>query len=173
MDAWLDRTRQEIESAISGMTSRQLEASPEGKWSSAQILEHLGRAFGSTAKMLELQLASGKTPDQTAPNFRQRIANFLVIDLGHLPSGRTAPSMTTPQGNDGANSVNRILENLERMRLAIGDAERRWGTAKPIGIHPILGPLTSSQWRKFHFVHTRHHMRQVRERRSLARSATA
>lgn len=173
MDAWLDRTRHEIETAVAGMTPRQLEIAPEGKWSSAQILEHLARAFGSTAKMLEIQMAQGKSPDRTSPNFRQRIANFVVIDLGHLPSGRTAPSMTTPTGNDGANAVSRILENLERMRVAIGEAERRWGTGKPIGTHPILGPLTVSQWRKFHFVHTRHHMKQVRERRMMARSATA
>jgi hypothetical protein len=30
--------------------------------------------------------------------------------------------------------------------------------------HPFLGPLTASQWRKFHLVHGRHHARQIRER---------
>jgi hypothetical protein len=31
--------------------------------------------------------------------------------------------------------------------------------------HPILGPLTVDQWRKFHVVHTEHHVRQISQRR--------
>ncbi|MGZ4836286.1 MAG: DUF1569 domain-containing protein [Terriglobales bacterium] len=30
--------------------------------------------------------------------------------------------------------------------------------------HPFLGPLTADEWRKFHWVHGRHHTRQIRER---------
>ena len=28
--------------------------------------------------------------------------------------------------------------------------------------HPFLGPLTSDEWRRFHCVHGRHHLRQIR-----------
>jgi hypothetical protein len=31
--------------------------------------------------------------------------------------------------------------------------------------HPVLGPLTIYQWPKFHRVHTRHHMKQIRAMR--------
>jgi len=30
--------------------------------------------------------------------------------------------------------------------------------------HLFLGPLTANEWRKFHWVHGRHHARQIRER---------
>jgi len=29
----------------------------------------------------------------------------------------------------------------------------------------VLGPLTASQWRKFHWIHGRHHVKQISERR--------
>jgi hypothetical protein len=31
--------------------------------------------------------------------------------------------------------------------------------------HPILGPLTGGQWRKFHLVHGLHHVKQIRRLR--------
>jgi hypothetical protein len=30
--------------------------------------------------------------------------------------------------------------------------------------HPFIGPLTADQWRKFHWVHGRHHIRQMQDR---------
>jgi len=31
--------------------------------------------------------------------------------------------------------------------------------------HPVIGALTVDQWLKFHEVHTKHHIRQIRDRR--------
>jgi hypothetical protein len=53
------------------------------------------------------------------------------------------------------------------METGFNDCECRFGSATKILDHPILGPLTAEQWRKFHWVHGRHHARQIRERANL------
>jgi len=53
------------------------------------------------------------------------------------------------------------------MESGFDDCERRFGVTTKIMDHPLLGPLTASQWRKFHLVHGRHHAQQIRERGQL------
>ena len=38
------------------------------------------------------------------------------------------------------------------------------GTRTKVLKHPVIGPLSVDQWRKFHWIHTRHHARQILER---------
>jgi len=65
-----------------------------------------------------------------------------------------------------------VLETL-RLHLAAADdalsrCEARFGAGVKIANHPFLGPLTARQWRTFHWVHARHHMKQiVRLRRQM------
>jgi hypothetical protein len=49
------------------------------------------------------------------------------------------------------------------MDAGIKAAEERWGEG-PVAIHMILGPLNAKQWRKFHYVHGHHHVRQMKKR---------
>ena len=165
MSTWLANARQEIDMAVEGMKPEDFLRAPAGKWNTAQILEHLGRAFGSTAKMLELQLEAGAAPQIPSRTWKQRLAVFVVVTLGHLPRGYSAPPGTLPEGLDGLTAFMKLREALKRMDRALAEAESRWGKGR-IAVHPILGPLTAAQWRKFHFVHARHHMKQVRERRN-------
>ncbi len=50
------------------------------------------------------------------------------------------------------------------MGSGLDACERRFGARTKIMDHLFLGPLTASEWRKFHWVHGRHHARQIRER---------
>jgi hypothetical protein len=50
------------------------------------------------------------------------------------------------------------------MDVALDEAELRFGPSVPLMDHPVLGPLTIDQWRTFHWVHTRHHARQIGDR---------
>ena len=44
---------------------------------------------------------------------------------------------------------------------AISRCEARFGAGAKLANHPVLGPLTARQWRTFHLVHARHHMKQI------------
>jgi len=53
MDSCLEQLLNAITSATRGMTVEELTRHPEGKWSSAQILEHLYLTYTGTAKGFE------------------------------------------------------------------------------------------------------------------------
>ncbi len=160
MDPHLQRALDAIDAATRGMSGEQLAAHPEGKWSAAGILEHLAITFGSTARGLEKALASGQ-PKITPPTLYQRGAALLVANIGYFPPGRQAPEFTTPKGLDGETALKTIRENLVAMDGAITRCEECFGRGRKIANHPVLGPLSVPQWRKFHLVHTRHHMKQI------------
>jgi hypothetical protein len=50
---------------------------------------------------------------------------------------------------------------IVEMDAIIAQCEARFGRSSRLLDHPILGPLTAMQWRKFHFVHGRHHVKQL------------
>jgi hypothetical protein len=39
--------------------------------------------------------------------------------------------------------------------------ESEFGSHRKVLDHPILGPFSIAQWRKFHLVHGRHHVKQL------------
>lgn len=163
MDAWLERLQKEIAGATAGLDNKAWRRAPRGRWNSAQIVEHLGRSYGTTAKMLELALASGTPPEIREAKLQERLLRGLIVTLGIFPSGAQAPAMVTPTGQDGPAALKRAMANLERMQVALAGAEERWGKG-PIACHFRLGPMTAEQWRKFHYVHGLHHVKQMRKR---------
>ena len=173
METWLAKARQEIEEATAGMRDEDWRRAPDGKWTASHILEHLSLTFSGTAKMLEKRLAA-ETPEavrrRTSKEFVMQVALFMREEI---PEGRQAPAGVVPTGIEGEEALRRIREYLGVMGTRIDEAEKRWGSSGAIAVHPILGPLTADRWRKFHFIHTRHHMRQVRQRRGVALGSAA
>jgi len=53
---------------------------------------------------------------------------------------------------------------------ALTECAARFGVLVKVLDHPVLGPFSIEQWRKFHFVHGRHHVKQIRRRRAQAES---
>jgi len=164
MDLWLGRLREEIEEVTRQFSPSDWSRAPMGRWNSAQILEHLGRTYGTTAKMLELSVGTGAAPQVRAARLPELMLKILIVNLGVFPSGAKSPAAVTPKGDAGSVALQRALQNLERMDIAITKAGELWGNEKPIAMHPLLGPLTARQWRKFHYLHGNHHVRQIRTR---------
>jgi hypothetical protein len=134
------------------------------RWSVAEIVEHLSRAYSGTAKGFERCIEKG-TPLASGTTFKQRLSQFVLIELGLFPEGRQAPKHIVPTGDIDVGAVieaaGKNLEWLDRAAMAARDA---LGTGKMLD-HPILGALSVDQWLAFHVVHTHHHARQIRERR--------
>jgi hypothetical protein len=178
MDNYITKAMRLIDDSTAGLSEQELTESRDGKWSPAQVLEHLAKAFGGSAKAFELQLQSGELQPLRALTVKDRVGIFMICKLGYFPEGRKAPERTVPSDNPpGLVTLQRIKENLERAGRALDESEKKWGSRAQIFTHPVLGPLTVSQWRQFHLTHTRHHMKQVRERaaanraKALAKSA--
>ena len=163
MNSYLERLRHELEGAVAGAGADDLTKAPPGKWSSAQILEHLFLTYMHTNRGLERCLGQG-APLATRATLKDRFATLLVVNIGYLPAGRKAPERAVPQGMSPEEAQRAITPELQKMGLGLDDCERRFGARTKILDHPILGPLTAGEWRKFHWVHGRHHARQIRER---------
>lgn len=160
MTSKLSDLRTRLAEAIDGMTAEDLARHPEGKWSSAEILDHLNLTYRGTIKNCERCLAAGKSGasvDRTTKRWQRRV----VILLGYLPSGRRSPETVLPRGTPIAQLTTEIFENITRMDSVIAACDAQFGRGKSIAEHPILGPLTASEWRKFHWVHGTHHARQI------------
>jgi hypothetical protein len=163
MDSSLERLQQQLEDAIGSVSASALAEAPAGKWNAAQILEHLFLTYQNTNRGVEKCLQRG-APLATRATWKQRMAALLVVNLGYLPEGRKAPERVTPRGMAPEEVQRAIVSELRRMGSGLDDCERRFGARTKIMDHPFLGPLTAGEWRKFHWVHGRHHARQIRER---------
>ena len=135
-----------------------------GKWSVVEIVEHLTRAYSGTAKGFERCIEKG-APLATATTFKQRLQQFALINLGYFPEGRQAPKHIIPTGElDLSAVVDAVRRDLARLDASAAGTKQSLGSGKMLD-HPILGALTIDQWLKFHVVHTRHHAKQISERR--------
>ena len=164
MDSYLERLQQAIASSMHGMSDKDLIRRTEGKWSAGEVLEHLNLTYTGTSKGFERCLQAGK-PRGSVPTFRQRIATIAVIQFGYFPKGRKSPDHACPKGIPADKVVADIGPQIVAMDKIIAECEERFGSRKKMLDHPVLGPLTASQWRKFHWVHGQHHVKQILERR--------
>jgi hypothetical protein len=168
MDSYLERLHQAIASATKDMSSDQLTGRWEGKWSVAEVLEHLYLTYTGTQKAFERCLKAGK-PLGSVPTFKQRVAATAVTELGYFPTGRKSPEQVLPQGMSAEKILADIGPQIAAMDQVIAQCEERYGSRIKILDHPFLGPLTARQWRKFHLAHGRHHAKQIiKQRRSAA-----
>jgi uncharacterized protein DUF1569 len=164
MDTYLQRLQDAITAATHGMDAAALTQHPEGKWCAAQILEHLYLTYAGTMKGFERCVQEGRPLARTA-TLRERLSTFMVTSLGYFPEGRKAPERTVPRGMAAEEVVSAIREKLATMDELITRCETRFGRSTRILDHPVLGPLSARQWRKFHLVHGQHHVKQIRSLR--------
>jgi hypothetical protein len=101
------------------------------------------------------------------PTWTDRMKTCVVVGLGHMPGGRKAPKHSTPRGLPPEQVRREIGTKIAAMDAIIARAEERYGKETRLLDHPILGPLRGREWRKFHWVHGMHHVRQIERQRQV------
>lgn len=160
MDHLLGTLQQEIASAAGSLSPEQLSWRHPGKWSIAEILEHLFLTYTGTSKGLRRVLEAGK-PLATAIGWKHRARAFVVVGLGYMPSGRESPAVARPRGLAPEKVVGEILAKVAEMDELMTHCEEKFGARIKLLDHPVLGACSLNQWRKFHLVHGRHHVKQI------------
>ena len=172
MDFYLQRLQNAISSTTAGMNAETLTRRPGAdKWSIAEILEHLYLTYTGTIKGFEKCLQAGK-PLARVPSLQDRMRTTVVVKLGHMPEGRKAPQNAMPRGLLPERVLAEVVDKIAAMDAIITEAENRFGSGRCLLDHPILGPLQAKQWRKFHWVHGRHHLKQMERLRSMLRASS-
>ena len=160
MDSRLEKLKQNLESAVEGMSSEQWSWHPPDKWCAAEVLEHLYLTYTGTIQGFERAVRKGK-PLGSRASMAQRVLTLVVVGLGHIPAGLKAPVIVQPKGLPAEQVRNEIGEKIVAMDAIIAQCEVRFGPWAHLLDHPILGPLTATQWRKLHLVHGQHHLKQL------------
>jgi len=172
MNPLIERLSNQIAQCTEGLSAESLAWHPEGKWSIGEILEHLSLTYTGTKLGFDRCLQAGKAA-ATETTLKGRLGAFLVTKVGYLPNGRQAPAPTRPKGRPGNAVLSGIRQDIAAMDDAIQSCEERFGSDLKLLNHPILGPLSAAEWRRFHCVHGRHHLRQItRLRRTMASHAS-
>ncbi len=148
---------------LRGRPDSEWQRGPAGKWTPAQIVEHL--ALGLALSAETFQARKNHAPMKRRPRTpAEKIARLFVFGLRWFPPGRKAPERTTPAPQiDRASAEAHFLaaveawDQVDRALLP----ERR---ADLFVKHPRMGDLTVEEWMRFHLIHARHHARQIRQR---------
>lgn len=149
-----------LREGLAGISPAEAERPRGDKWSIAQIAEHLDLAYTRNAAGIARRLQKGDVPRRSR-SFRQTLVRLVVVQLGHFPSGRKSPEGVLPQGRPFSEVAADLEPHLIELDERLREAERVFGAAAPILDHPIIGPFSVADWRRFHWVHTRHHLRQL------------
>jgi hypothetical protein len=166
MDRYLTRLQQAIASVTDGINHEQLTRHPEGKWCVGEVLEHLYLTYTGTVRGFQHTLESGKLLERK-PTLQERFRTAVVVGAGYFPTGREAPQHTRPRGMPPEKVLAEIGPAIASMDEVLTQCEGRYGPWIRVD-HPVLGPLTPRQWRKFHWVHGRHHVKQILRLRQTA-----
>jgi hypothetical protein len=166
----LDKCRQGLRTTLSGLSPDEAERAVEGKWSIAAIVEHLDLTYSQNVLALERRLQKGVPADRTQ-TLQQRVNRFIVTRIGYFPTGRTSPEAVKPRGRRFVELSIVIDPHLLVLDQRLKDVARAFGSRTPVLNHPIMGPFSVNDWRRFHWVHTRHHLKQI-ESRLTTRSTT-
>ena len=164
MDPHLGRLQREVEAAVAGLGKEEMLRHPPGKWCPAEILEHLYLTYTGTVKGFERVLAARRSL-AGKPTWKNRVQAWIVVGLGYMPRGREAPKQARPKGLAAETVSESIAPEIAKMDDIITRCEHQIGKNVIVLDHPILGPFTASQWRKFHLVHGLHHLKQIRRLR--------
>lgn len=165
MDSILEELKRTLESELEEMSSEQMIWHPAEKWCAAEVLEHLYLTYTGTIKGFE-KVRDGGKPLAMPASIRQRTRTLVVLGFGYLPSGRKAPKPTVPRGLPAEKVRAEVGLKIVAMDEIIAECEARFGRGVKLLDHPILGPLTGAQWRKFHLLHGLHHAKQIRQLRA-------
>lgn len=156
----LDEQRRSLFEELDELTDEQLHAHPiSGKWSIAEIVEHIGLA--------ERDIFAGLPDPATLIPLRRSLRNrisllavFVVLRFG-IPV--EAPSETMlPRGNASLTELQESWEEvrdwLESYIAGASDEELRASVFR----HPIAGPLAPADVLRLGYVHVERHRGQIR-----------
>lgn len=140
--------------------ARWAEPRAPGKWSPAELTEHLSLTYDGVLQ----ELLGGVGVRVRVKGFRRLMIRWLVmprfLNHGFVPAGVRAPREVVPAGvsPDKAAGLDRFRGRARDFEQAIApllhDRQRRV-------THPFFGPLTMAQGLRFVEVHLRHHTKQL------------
>lgn len=136
--------------------AREDKANPEiSKWSMYRQCEHV---LLVNTQVLEM-IAKGDTPLEKRS---RSLLSYLTLTFGFIPRGRAdAPDYVLPK-NIGRDELFALLNKLRNQLIDI-EKLKELRSKDVVGNHPYFGGLNRIEWLRFIEVHTKHHLKIIRE----------
>ncbi len=166
MKLTLPNAEQEVTRRIASLSRDAMQqCAKAGGWTRQQVVAHLVLAHDATTQEIGRRLDKG-SPTKRPRTMKERAAQFVMTGLGYFPPGRLAPEFVNPQRSgfppsDGSGMASEYRRAIKALGNAIDRAEEVFGSKDAIATHPIIGPLSAGQWRRFHALHALHHTKQL------------
>jgi hypothetical protein len=151
---------------ISALSKEDAQVHPlpgNGRWSAQEIIEHLILSQNLTSETITAQLTKG-----TSPKNRRNLLKFFLrlqtIGAGYMPYGVPSMLAVRPRkytAESGPAIAARFLESAETMDRLLVAARNKFGI-QTCGEHPFYGVMRVDEWRRYHAIHARHHLAQLR-----------
>jgi hypothetical protein len=151
---------------IAPLNKEEFEASPGGKWSAGQNLDHLIRsikplqlAYG--LPKFALRILFGKT-NRPSKSYDELVAKYKVkLAAGYLASGQFIPPFISFEKKDDL-----IKKYAEQKQKLISKIEKQNEKDLDVYIlpHPLLGKVTLREMLYFTIYHNEHHLESLRNR---------
>jgi len=170
---YLDGVRAEWSALVHGTPRAALLTLPgDGRWSGAQIIQHLGKVEGATAKALEgvfaAALSSGLQADASAGSVLGSLDRFQVPEGALRPL--VAPARVEPTADaDLDASWASLIAVRERTYRAFAGVDGRDLTRVSVP-HPYFGPFNGYEWLLFLGKHEERHLVQLKRQLGPASS---
>lgn len=129
-----------------------------GKWSAAQVVEHVARSLEEAANAV----ANRPTKLPTLPRFVRPIAGWMfrrILRTGKFPRSKTSRALNPMSSDTTPASPEEGRQRLEAA-LALFERECRTRAGRPVD-HISFGRLSVEEYVRFVELHTRHHARQI------------
>ena len=136
---------------------------PAGKWSPAEIVDHVATAIERSAAGFQSRLDK-PAMERRPRSMPQRVAWMIVGGTGWFPVRRQAPESTRPQARPERAATEKKLREAVAAYVALRPTLA--GRSDLFLKHPVFGDLTYDEFAHFHVRHVNHHRKQLLERLS-------
>lgn len=157
----------EVTAELSRFDSTSANVHPWGRphcWSVHQIVEHLVLSMNQTREALEERLTKGRPGRNLQRSRTEWALQLMILSAGHMPKGVGAPQEITPNAGMPQARVRELTARLESaiesLDTTLDQCRQRFGMER-VGRQFLLGPLRVDQWRRYHVLHLRHHLKQM------------
>jgi hypothetical protein len=163
-----------LAAAITVLSVEEAQVAPtpgQGRWCAQQVLEHLILSYELTSRELKKQIVSGRVP-RNRRNLLEFLLRMQTIGLAQMPFGIPTMRALRPlewEPESGAMIAARFLEAAESMDALLVTCRKTFGI-QACGEHPFFGVMRVDEWRRYHAVHARHHLKQLKDAIRSARS---
>jgi hypothetical protein len=151
---------------LHGVSGEDWHAAPSGRWSLAQILQHL--AIGVDRVGQKLEDRKDRTDMRRRANPAQQLMRHMVLGVGRIPRGRKARVALPDSRPDPELAAAQYRMAVARL-ATLGQALSPEQQVRVFVSHPVFGDLNYPEWVRFLYVHNRHHAHQIAVRRRWLR----